>query len=225
MRLFLTQALFSLLLVGCTGTRPTQCPIDWVDFISFGGITYERKHEADNILQEQDLGTLFDTVEFKAEGNVCTPDYSMQDGHAAFLEAGTPLYRIEGYRPEFRLAASTGEGILLYEADTNPRARRGSDLLDIEGRVEYIGINSAQDGTTELAAIEDPQEVTELVQMVMQAPIGQSPEPFDDRAYVIVFHLDDGTIIRRMYNLGSRQLHRDIVVPPDFTTAIEEALP
>jgi hypothetical protein len=56
-----------------------------------------------------------------------------QDGDAAYLEAGSPLYRVDGYRPTFRLGARQDGRLVLFEADTNPRARVGRDLLDLEG--------------------------------------------------------------------------------------------
>ena len=57
--------------------------------------------------------------------------------------------------------------MILYEADTNPYAKKGADLLDISGKVEYIGVNSAIDGTTELASIRDEGQVSQLVDMIL----------------------------------------------------------
>ena len=55
----------------------------------------------------------------------------------------------------------------IYEADTNPHAKKGADLLDIGGKVEYIGINSPLDGKTELASIKEESLVSSLVEMVL----------------------------------------------------------
>ena len=67
-------------------------------------------------------------------------------------------------------------------------------LLDIKGKVRYIGVNSSIDGTTELAAIRDPEEVHSLVSMVMEAPLERAPGSFDDsgKVYFLAFYLEDG---------------------------------
>jgi hypothetical protein len=114
-------------------------------------------------------------VQFRLSGNVHDPDYRSQNGDAAFLEPGTSVFTINGYQPAFRLAVPQNGEILLFEADTNPKARAGRDLLDIAGKVRYIGINSDMDGLPELAAIHEPRLVTRLVAMVLDAPVDQGP--------------------------------------------------
>ena len=52
-----------------------------------------------------------------------------KDGDAAFLDIGTRVYTVKGYLPTFRLAAYLDGVLQLYEADTNPCARTGADLL------------------------------------------------------------------------------------------------
>jgi hypothetical protein len=42
---------------------------------------------------------------------------------AAYLDPGTPLYAVDGYRPSFRLAARREGRLVLYEAAENPSAR------------------------------------------------------------------------------------------------------
>ena len=59
---------------------------------------------------------------------------------------------------------------MLYGAFRSDFATQGSDLFDIQGKVEYIGINGAADDA-ELAAITDPELVTALVDMVLTAAI------------------------------------------------------
>ena len=48
---------------------------------------------------------------------------------------------------------------------------KGVDLLDIGGKVTYIGVNSEQDGVTELGAIKGKTQVSALINMVLQAPV------------------------------------------------------
>ena len=104
--------------------------IDWVDFIRFGGITYVAvSPKPGRPLAESDLGPVFATITFKLDGNVQDPGYQSKDGDAGFLDAGTQVYTVKGYRSTFRLAAYENHALTLYEADTNPRARKGADLI------------------------------------------------------------------------------------------------
>jgi hypothetical protein len=52
----------------------------------------------------------------------------------------------------FASRRDTGRSLRSARPDTNPDAISGSDLLDIRGKVDYVGINSVKDGTTEIAA-------------------------------------------------------------------------
>ncbi len=203
----------------------TNAIIDWVDFIRFQGITYLAAYaRVGRRLQESDVGPVFATVRFKLEGNVHDLHYRSKDGDAAFLDPGTPIYAVQGYSAQFRLAAHRDGQLILYEADTNPHAKKGADLLDIAGKVQYIGVNSEQDGVTELGAIKDPQQIANLVEMVMNAPVNQSYQSPDGVSYFIAFHLIDGTATVRAYSPDSGVLARGILLPPDFATAIEGAV-
>lgn len=199
--------------------------IDWVDFIRFGGITYvAASPKPGRPLAGSDLGPVFATVTFKLDGNVQDPGYQSKDGDATFLDAGTKVYTVKGYRSTFRLAASENHTLTLYEADTNPRARKGADLLDIGGKVQYISIAGEQDGVTELGTIKDPQQVNMLVTLVLQAPVDQNHQA-GNKQYFITFHLVDGTVVTRAYWLDTGVLARGILLSKAFALAIETALP
>jgi hypothetical protein len=167
---------------------------------------------------------VFATVRFKLDGNVHDPGYHAKDGDAAFLNAGTRVYLVKGYSTTFRLVASSNNSLLLFEADTNPNAKKGADLLDLAGKVQYIGVNSEQDGTTELAAIKDPKQVTNLVSMVLGAPVDQNHASKGGTRYFLVFHLKDGTAVTRAYFLDTGELARGILLPKAFGFAVEQAL-
>ncbi|HEX6288275.1 MAG TPA: hypothetical protein VFZ66_03750 [Herpetosiphonaceae bacterium] len=228
----LFAALCTLLLTGCTSTLPTidQRPvalIDWVDFVQFNGTTYLASHgEAGRALEEADLGPEFARVQFKLAENVNDPGYQSKDGDAAFLERGTSVHTVRGYQPQFRLAAVRDGQIILYEADTNPNAKQGADLLDLRDKVASIGVVSAEDGTTELGVLNDPQQVAALVELVLAAPVDQSQPPQDDAGqnYMIVFHFKDATATSRMYWSGSGEMTRGIRLPEEFQKAIQAAL-
>ena len=147
--------------------------IDYVDFVQFGGITYVAAWTSPGRpLQEGELGAAYARVKVKLEGSQ-DPGHRLQDGDAAFLDPGTPVFQVKGYRPRFRQAAHEGGRLTLYEADTNTKAKIGADLVDLVEKVVYIGINSSQDGHTELAAIRDPAQVAALVNMVLTSPVSQ----------------------------------------------------
>ncbi len=202
--------------------------IDWIDFIQFGGITYQADRASyEHPLDDGDLGPEYGKVKVKYSDSVCDPWYRSKhgaDGDAAFLEPGTPIYTMNGYKPEFRLVARRDDRLTLYVADTNPNAILGADLLDIGGKVSYIGVNSQTDGATELAAIKDPAQIEAMVSMVLDAPVDQDQRDHDGLLYFIAFHMNDGTTVVRAYWLDSGELSRGILLPDEFRIAVEEAL-
>ncbi len=226
----LVMVLLSLLgSVSCAPPAPMPpapaTQIDWVNFIRFGGITYLASTlHARRPLQASDLGPQFASVKFKLEGHVQDPHYQAQDGDAAFLDAGTRIYAVKGYKPTFRLTAYVNHNLLLFEADTNPKAKIGADLLDIGGKVNSIGVNSNQDGTTELAAIKNPKQVAQLVAMVLSAPVDQTRVSQGGPQYFLAFHLKDGTVVIRAYWLNSGELTRGILLPKAFRSVVAHAL-
>jgi hypothetical protein len=204
---------------------PPKAMIHWANFIRFGGISYiAAPARAGRSLTASDLGPVFATVTFRLQGNVHTPGYHSKDGDAAFLDVGTKVYTVKGYKSTFRLAAQENNDLTLYEADTNPHASKGGDLLDIGGKVQSIGIVSAEDGETQLGAIKDPKQVATLVALILQAPVDQNSQ-IGNQQYFITFHLVDGTATRRAYWLDTGELVRGILLPKEFGLAIKAALP
>jgi len=198
--------------------------IDWVNFIRFNGITYlAGPTKPGRSVKASDLGPVFATVRFKLEGNVQDPNYQSKDGDAAFLDAGTKIYSMQGYSPNFRLIAQQSNALTLYEADTNPRARKGADLLDIGRKVDHISIVSAQDGVTELGTIKNSEQVATLVSLILTAPVKQNHQA-GNQQYALVFYLLDGTVVMRTYWLDTGELSRGILLSQAFGQAIKAAL-
>ena len=210
----------------------TASATSMIDFLEFGGITYaNRGRRLGRELRDEDLGAEVTKVKFKSawvgDRPAPPPSYGPDEAYAASLETGTSVYAVKGYTTTFRLAARKGEMIVLFEADTNPKAHTGSDYLDLN-QVVYIGVNSEQDGVTEIAAIKDPAVVTNLVRKVLDARIQDNSNNSGPR-YFIVFHLRDGTrTAPRSYWLNSGELwlslSRGIMLPRQFATAVREAL-
>lgn len=209
---------------GCaSGGGPAE--IDWADFVRVDGVTYEADSVYGARLKESDIGDEFARTRCKLSDVVADPNYVSRDGDAAYLEPGTPLFEIEQYDPSFRVAVEREGEWTIYEAEFVEEADVGRDLLDIDGRVTYIGMNSVNDGRKELASIRDEDEVARLVEMVLEAPVDPHRHPGDDdRQRFVAFHLDDGTATARAFYPESNLLFRGILVPDAFTEAIEAAL-
>jgi hypothetical protein len=200
--------------------------INWADFIKLNGITYLASRPGSGRgLEKADLGPEFASAQFKVSDTIHDPEYQTKDGDTAFLDRGTPIYTVQGYAPEFRLAATRDGQLVMYEADSNANAKLGSDLLDLRDKVQSIGIVSTDDGTTELAAIADAQQVSKLVEQILAAPVDQNRELVDDagQSYFLEFRFKDGTSTSRMYWLGSGELVRGIYLPAEFSQAIQAA--
>ena len=90
--------------------------IDWVNFIQIGPAQYVAGLQPPTVLQESDLGPVYAHVKFKVSGNVCDPSYRLKDGDAAFLDAGTPIYQVNGQPPSMQLAAHSNGSIVVYQA-------------------------------------------------------------------------------------------------------------
>ena len=212
-----------LSLAACAINQPTV-HIDYVDFVQLGGINYVAAWTPPaRPLQQSDLGSVYGKVKVKVEGSN-DPNHRIVDGDAAFLAPGTGVYAVKGYRTSFRVAATNQGRLTLYEADTNPKARVGADLLDLADKVLYIGVNSETDGRTELAAIKDPAAVRTLVNEVEAGPVDQTRQPGDGAKYFIDFHMDDGTEVIRAYWPSSGEMARGIHVPETFRLAITAAV-
>lgn len=201
-RILLTLVCAAALWVGCSQERPVgEASYGWNLIMRFDGVTYGvlESQEAGRPLREDDLGPKFAEVrhDFSDEG----PGYRTQDGDATYLKPGTPVYEVAGYDTSFRLAARERGTLTLYEATSNPRARVGADLLDIEGKVGSISITHGEGVGEVLASLDTPDEVGPFVRGLVDAPVRRlDPDHFGLRnVYPVVFHLDDGTAAVREY--------------------------
>ncbi|HEX5440111.1 MAG TPA: hypothetical protein VFW76_04460, partial [Ktedonobacterales bacterium] len=172
-------------------------------------------------IQQADIGPQFSTVRHTLSGTVNDPNYQTEDGAAAYIATGSPVYRVNGYAPTFRLAADRGGRYMLYEADTNPHAKTGADLLDIGDKVRSITVMD-DSGTTQrtVATMSDPQKVTALVALLLAAPVDQTHETSDGPQYFLTFALTDGTQVVRAYFPASHDVERGVIVPDTFVSML-----
>lgn len=186
------------------------CTVEWVDFVRFDGIGYSSLASFPVDQLGQVIGPEFARVAFRVPSDC---DYRPKDGDAAYLEPGTPLYAVTGYRTNFVLAANTGGVVKLYEADDIPNAKTGADLLDIDGKVAFARI-LANDAVTEVGRIKDPAQVEQLVAGVLQAKITRAdPGRRTGEMYFVSLHMHDGIVIRAVYWQQAGELSRGIRYP------------
>src|ERR1700674_5711988 len=107
-----------LCIAGCQLPGSTTCntSIDWVHFVQVGATQYVAGPEWSVVLQDRDLGPVYAKVKFKVSGNVCDPNYKLKDGDAAFLDAGTPIYQVNGQPPGLQSAARFSGQMVAYMA-------------------------------------------------------------------------------------------------------------
>lgn len=160
--------------------------------------------------------------------------HQKRDGQASFLAAGTPVHAVEGYAPSFRVAARRDGAWVLYEAAENRRARRGEDLLDIEGKVDRVGLRApTRNAREEVAAIREPSSVAAITEAALEGPLRRvfDGPPLGYPVHSVVFHLQDGTESSRAYDPNSGELSlnrsgtaRGVVLPKQVRGPIDRAL-
>lgn len=196
-----------------------------LDFVVFDGIEYLRStEEPGRELTRDDLGPEFAVVGCGIAQNPVCP-YG-DDASAGLLPARTRMYTVRGYKPEFRLAAVSGEHILLYQAWRSPRAKVGGDLYDIAGRLRSIDVR--RDGGARAAPaatmIKLAPDVDAVAKMIVAAPV-RPPRPRESRVprYWLTFWLDDGTTLGRAYFPDSGELTGGVALPPEFRAIVDRS--
>jgi hypothetical protein len=174
-------------------------------------------------LTTEHLGPELFRVAFRGDGYAGS-GYRYQDGDATFLDPGTPVYAIEGYSSEFRLATLEQGRPTLYEADTNPQARTGEDLLDIRGKVTAIDILNDDDENTLLATMDDGPTIIRFVDMVLEAAINQNDRDRRGLRYFLRFRLADGTSVVRVFRPETGELSRGIMADPEAASIVADAV-
>ena len=210
--------------------RPRETLAEWAHSVQFGGITYLAKGSwfgsmianGERALTTDDLGPELYRVAFRRVGYAGS--YRYQDGDATYLNPGTPVYAVKGYVPEFRLATLEEGRVTLFEADTNPLATTGEDLLDIRGKVTAIDILSEEDAKTVLGTIDGERPVERFAELVLESPVDQEWWDHDGPRYFLGFWLADGTSVVRSFWLESGELSRGIMTDSIVTLSVWRAL-
>ena len=213
-------------------SRPRENLIEWIPSVRFGGISHTARWRVvgpntisiEGELTKEHLGPELYRIAFRGDGYVGI-NYRYQDGDSTYLNPGTLIYAVKGYSPEFRLATLQDGETTLFEADTNPAAKIGEDLLDIRGKVTAIDILSPKDARTVLGTIDDERVVERFVETVLGSPVDQESRDRGRPPYSVGFRLADGTSVVRSFWLESGELWRGIMTDPIVASMVSSALP
>ena len=211
--------------------RPQAHTITWVPLFQFGGIKFVKLRNTtgpagggdEPDLKMDDLGPVLYRIAFRGNG-YAGPGYRLQDGDATYLNTGTPVYAIKGYSEQFRLGTVEDGRVTLYEADTNPHAETGADLLDIRGKVTAIDILEDDDALTVLSKIENERTILRFVELLLAAPVDQGIRKHDGQRYFLALRLTDGTSVVRAFWLETGELSRDILAGPAAVAIVTAAV-
>ena len=211
--------------------RPREHMISWwLPMMHFAGIHFLRKgrnpaSQGERDLGVEDLGPELYRVAFRGDG-YAGAFHHWQDGDSTHLNPGTPVYAVRGYSPKFRLGTLEQGRVFLYEADTNPLAKTGQDLLDIQGKVTAIDILSKKDRETVLGTIDEGNPSwRDWSAVILESPVDQRNRDHNGPRYSLGIRLVDGTSTVRAFWLETGELSRGIMTDPVVTLLIWGALP
>lgn len=134
------------------------------------------------------------------------------------------IYKIKNYKIGFRIAVKDGNKYLIFEADVNPKAKYGKDLLDIENKVSYIGISDSGSGLPEYCFIKDSKVIKNIVNMILSSKVTSIYNNSQNNNYYLGLHLKDGTKIIRFFSLEANALDNKILLTKEFGRDIKEAI-
>ena len=99
------------------GAWPRNAIQDWLNLIRFDDtLYYMRSKITDEPQMDQSmLGPVLYRVAFGLDANLLPSGYQAQNGDAALLALGTPIYSIDGYSPFDKLAAIVEGEVWLFE--------------------------------------------------------------------------------------------------------------
>jgi hypothetical protein len=177
-------------------TEPCMAKIEWVDFLMINNIKYYQNYDGTKAVTEEQLGDQVGEVSNMLNDHACT-DHVEKNGDAAFLPIGTVVFALQGYKSEFRVVANNK----IYEVNDNSNAATMGELLDIDGKVEKISLESAEDGSpigdfSKEASVEFIHELMTLPNVGFNAVYEKTK---NEAGIFLRVHLQDGTSFRMVY--------------------------
>jgi hypothetical protein len=236
-RAILVMAMVALLAGGCDlVTAPTmsggpgcrklvrQDAADYVNFVKLNGITYTADGPVvGRTPGDSDLGPVHARVRCSLREKMDPTGGEPQDGDAAYREAGSPLYRVRGYRPTFRLAARQDGRLVLFEP--TPTRAPGSVGICSTWRARSAGSASTAGPTAgaNWARSPTPSRWRPWSGCFMAARWISAAATSEQHVRLVAFHLRDGTATVRTYDPAERRVERGILVPRRFGELVEVA--
>jgi hypothetical protein len=187
------------LVAGCTSD--TGDGGDCSGGVFLDGRIYDVETFNDGVLEPSDLGAVLGVV----ERNVSCPS---RDGEAGEVAVGTELRAISGIDPGVGFAAEVDGRVRVFRSSRPPEGLELDEVLPLDDVVE-IGLNSAYDGSTRWATIDDPDQIAAIVEGVRSGPIVASPiEELIRPGLRAVFEIvrSDGLRTRTTYVIDRRLL-------------------
>jgi len=122
---------------GCMGV----VHIDWIDFVKWGGILYERDYNNVEVPAEL-IGERIGFVLKQAPTEVRNPNYKPEDGMASYLPVGTEFFEIKGYDSKNYIAVYTEGRFILYKVHES-ESISFDDMDDLKA-TEYETVNNLE---------------------------------------------------------------------------------
>lgn len=202
-------SLLSLLLFSaCSNLEDTLrgCPdaeISWVDVVMINDVKYEGEDEGLSQANMLDKGEKLGEVDFMLADNACTY-HQIENGDAAYLPVGTEIYELVGYQSDFRVLAHNK----VYQVRENKQAKVIADLLDIQGKVEKISLESDYDSShiTDFTEQETANFIEDFLSLEYQGIEKVSKEINHDRRAFLRIHLEDNSSFKIVYWLEDNAL-------------------
>ena len=168
---------------------------EWVDFLMVNDIHYDRMEGAPSVSDER-LDDEVGKVKYTMEDHPCSY-HKARNGDAAYLPAGTAVYALKGYKPSFRVVADHK----IYQVDDNPNAETIGDLLDIEGKVAKVSLESGYDGSPigDFTAESSERFVRELLPLRYVGFEEVYKQTAHESGVFLRVHLQDGTSLRMLF--------------------------
>lgn len=177
-------------------TKRSPGTIEWIDFLMIHNVTYFQNNEGAKVVPTEQIGDRVGEVSYMLNEHACA-DHVTENGDAAYLPIGTVIYELKGYKSHYRVVANNK----VYEAKENPNAKTMGDLMDIEGKVEKVSLESGIDGSP----IGDfPQDVaSEFMNELLPLRYVGFDEVYKkfkhETGIFLRVHLQDGTSFRMVY--------------------------
>jgi hypothetical protein len=177
-------------------TEPCMAIIEWVDFLMINNVKYYQNNDGTKAVTAEQLGDKVGEVSYMFNEHACT-DHVAKNGDAAFLQIGTVIYALKGYKSEFRVVADNK----IYEVKENPDAETMGDLMDIDGKVEIVSLESDQDGSP--IGNFSPEASAEFIRELLPLPHVGFEAVYEKKKHeagiFLRVHLQDGTSFRLVY--------------------------